>query len=462
MTAKIIPCDICGQFLERDASCRISSSRMANLAEMGFGTVVPNMEGQDPSRRAVIFRHLARHQIFAWRLCEGCGKLADSWQTGPAHEDASTITNFLNHRAENVADILSPTTSPEPDQAQEPPDHDPPLLTDGNTRLLDCDGGSSAQVGDHIYLKLRNQEHVYVLKDGETATLLEGGKVLVLHPDHRARTIYPDGKEVVELKGSTLFLCATLIVGLFLSLWLGKYPLWWWQSHEAIAEAHQRGRLADWKSADDALQRALVIHPQNPRLLASMATLQIIRKRPYVAGVYFRALSQVAPAQVDRTAAAERANSISKAARARAHAIMREAFRVYDALPSEMRQQDGPSVKLYEALTIPPVVAAANMDRKFSFETIDRNQLLCIGIIQSCDWSGEGAWTLRHRKLEIYMRGSTPCCEMSLDDPDLVDPAEALQRMSRLPPGHQVRAMFRLATKFAFLANMISSRRVDK
>ena len=106
-----------------------------------------------------------------------------------------------------------------------------------------------------------------------------------------------------------------------------------------------------------------------------------------------------------------------------------------------------------------PVFELANPDGK-----VYVMQALCMGVDPNranCSWSfAKIPWIeiIRTRRIRVdYPRKDDPtrCCEINLDDPELASPAGALQSISRLPPGHQLRAMFRLASKIAFIANTI-------
>ena len=245
-----------------------------------------------------------------------------------------------------------------------------------------------------------------------------------------------------------------------------KPARWWWQSHSSIAAADARARQKDWAAARDILQGALAQNPANAPLLRRMGNAQMLLGRPDLAGLYYRAFAStpgIADAARDR--ADITADAIDRTLRARARYIYEEVYRLYALLPLAMRQANGPPFYPLEALSIPPLAVSANMAPTYRMKSLDGMQVICTGMAypdRDCAWSfATVPWLDIFAKRRIVIaypprEGQPPCCLLSLDDPDLADPAGTLRRIGQMPPAHQLRAMFGLASKLAFVANTIA------
>ncbi len=359
----------------------VSSRRMIDLADLGFGARVPMMRSEDPSRRVELFRQFVASYAPVWRLCSDCEMVANSYLPRASRED-----------------VLEPTIGAEQRRVDAVPRRPAGML-----------------------------------------------------------------RRIVAHRFGRRLLQAGVVIG---GLMLGGFAndnyqdvIWWWQSRTAIAQAKELARTGDWQAAEQTLRGALVLNPDNPRLIWRTAIAEMMLNRSYVAGIYFRALSDMdgVPPE-DKAAARDWANSIAATTRERARAVLEEAYRLQDALPMEMRRADGPAFHPFEAISIPPVRVSAAMVPRFKMESLDGTHVLCTS--EQCGWAFKPMpWSeiLRTRIIRVTLRAANaPCCELSIDDPGIVDPLSAIQQIERLPPEHRVRAMFGLATRLAFLANVIS------
>lgn len=366
------------------------------MARNGFGDVVPLLDDQPQSQRRDLFRRFVDSYATAWKVCPACAAKAAPYR--PSDAPAST------------------TTRPGPD-----------------------DVAASGHPIKDIALYLPRLA-------GRWLDALGAGNV-----------------------GAVVLFFVAVVVGT--ALWDGvkhneQSARWWWQSHSVIAAADARARQKDWAAARNILQGALAANPGNAPLLRRMGNVQLLLGRPDVAGLYYRAFAATPGIREPaRNRADFTANGIDRALRAQARSIFEEVYRLYALLPPAMRQANGPPFYPLEALSIPPLAVSANLAPTYKIESLDGMQVICTGITRpdrDCPWSFAAVpWLdiLAKRRIVIAYPprgGQPPCCQLSLDDPDLADPARALRRIAQMPPAHQLRAMFGLASKLAFVANTIA------
>jgi hypothetical protein len=385
-------CGTCSTKTRGADAVRISAEDMRTMARNGFGDAVPLLDDQPLAQRHDLFRRFADSYTTQWKVCPACAAKAAPYRQGD--------------------DAASPTTP------------------------------TSAAPASAI-------------------------KDAVLYLPRLARRGF--SALVASNAGLVILFALALVVGT--ALWHDvkkneKPARWWWQSHSAIAAADARARQKDWTAARDILQRALEEHPANAPLLRRMGNVQMLLGRPDLAGLYYRAFAST-PGIPDaaRDRADMTADGIDRTLRARARSIFEEVYRLYALLPPAMRQANGPPFYPLEALSIPPLAVSANLAPTYKIESLDGLQAICSGIAypdRDCAWSFAAVpWHDIFGKRRIAIDypprdGRPPCCALSLDDPDLADPAGALRRIAQMPPAHQLRAMFGLASKLAFVANMIA------
>jgi hypothetical protein len=374
---------------------RFSADEMRELARQGFGDAVPLLSTQPPAQRRDMFLQFANAYATQWTICPACASLAASYKQ---QDDDRPRPN-------------SAYASPTPD----------------------VDGTAP--------------------------------QPLIAKPSFVSRLIAKHSQSIE--KATTL----AFVIGLLLLLINGpaiwnaiSAPVrWWWQSHGAMAQAEEKARTKDWIAARDILRSALAQYPNNPRLIRRSANVELLLGRPDLAGFHYRAFTSIPG--VDKAAhdkANEAADRIAKSLRDRARQIYEEVYRLYDAAPAQWRRPDGPPFQRLEALYSPPVTVSAQLAPFYTRDSHDTRQAICAGLTDSCRWSFKGSsrqTIMSQRRIEIAYpagREPSPCCALSLDDPDLADPAAALRRIAQLPPSHQLRAMFGLASKLAFVANMIA------
>lgn len=391
-------CGTCSTKTRHADAISISADEMRALARNGFGDAVPLLEDQPKSERRDLFRQFADTYTTAWKVCPACAAKAAPYRQG---------------------DASAPTTPPVAPEA-----------------VAGTSGGGTLK---HAALYLPR---------------LAGRGLRAL---------------VASNAGLVVLLAVAMVVGTV--LWDAvkkneKPTRWWWQSHNAMAAADARARQKDWAAARDILQGALAQNPANAPLLRRMGNVQMLLGRPDVAGLYYRAFAStpgIANAARDR--ADIMADGIDRTLRERARSLYQEVYRLYDLLPSAMRQANGPPFYPLETLQIPPLAVSANLAPTYKIEALDGMQVICTGIARpdrDCPWSFTTVpWLdiLAKRRIAIDYPprdGRPPCCQLSLDDPDLADPAGALRRIAQIPSAHQLRAMFGLASKLAFVANTIA------
>lgn len=388
-------CGTCSTRTRGADAVTISAEEMRVMARNGFGDTVPLLDGQPQSERRDLFRRFADSYTTAWKVCPACAVKAAPYRQGAS---ASTATPMA----------------------------------------------SSASAGSPLSIK----------------------DVILYLPRLAGRGF----KTLVATNGGLVVLFAVAMVVGF-TIWdavkKNEMPArWWWQSHSAMAAVDAKARQKDWAAARDILQRALEENPANAPLLRRMGNTQMLLGRPDIAALYYRAFAST-PGITDtaRNRADMTADAIDRTLRERAGSIYQEVYRLYALLPPAMRQANGPPFYPLEALQIPPLAVSANLAPTFAIESLDRMQVICTGINggdHNCAWSfATVPWVdiLAKRRIAVNYPprdGRPPCCLLSLDDPDLADPASALRRIAQMPPPHQLRAMFGLASKLAFVANTIA------
>lgn len=235
----------------------------------------------------------------------------------------------------------------------------------------------------------------------------------------------------------------------------------WWQTRDIIALAEERAKSNDWVGVRAILRRAMIEDPENPRLLQRAANVELILGRPDIAAFHLQALAFNPAAELlQRQRAHATANQIAASLRAGAKQIVEEVYRINEMLPRHMRGT-APFHPL-EAISSPPAVEPLYIGLIHKPESLDPMQAICFGLSGSCNWSFDRmAWKdiLIGRQIRIkhpYPPAGSLCCELMLDDPDLADPASALQRIGKMEVVLRLREMFRLASKLSFVANMIA------
>jgi hypothetical protein len=399
---RTIRCATCQSLISAKEATTYIAEQMAELADNGFGLSVPTLQDQPRERHGELFKQFVENHRVAWRLCPACVELAKPYWARPATP--------------------------------------PPVTTAPAADAMTGKGSRS---------------NVLSLVLASTLAL--------------PRMLFALARKLVSysLVRGLLFVCAVLVAALLYRIAETTYDptRWWWQSRTAFALSSERAKADDWQAVRRILQNALGEYPDNPPLIRRAANAELLLDRHDMAAMHYQQLSTIMSLpELERERLYKRALSIGHEMRARAATIAREVFRLEATLPNAMRISDGPPFHPLEALVQPPVTVQANMTPSYKLESYDGTQVICMGVDPNranCSWSfAKIPWIeiIRTRRIRVdYPRKDDPtrCCEINLDDPELASPAGALQSISRLPPGHQLRAMFRLASKIAFIANTI-------
>ena len=395
--SRTLACGTCRATIQEGDAVGIAPGEMRELARKGFGEAVPLLNDQPPAQRRDLFRQFADSYTTQWKVCPACAALIAAYRA----QDT------------DVPVAHPPVSPPKPDNEPAP-----------RRLLLSAASFSGRMV--------------------RTVVASNWGIVAIL--------------VVLALAGSALWNAAARNQ---------EAAHWWWQSHSALSAADAKARAKDWLAAREILQRALAENPGNPPLLRRMANAQMLSGRPDLAALYYRAFATTPGVDAAASARAHlMADRIAQGLRAHARAVYQEVYRLHATLPAKMRQADGPPFHPLEALSVPPVVVSAQLAPSYTIGGLDGMQVTCVGIAPrteaECVWSFRAMpWVdiLNRRRIAIDYppsEGRPRCCELALDDPDLTDPSAALRRIGQMPPAHQLRAMFGLASKLAFVANTIA------